>query len=57
MFVNILDAPPNFLKYSNVSMKVDIMEEGIEVRSLTHITLGVRGACQNFGIRTRVNDK
>jgi len=40
----INDAPPNSLKDLNASPKVKIMkEEGVEVHSLIHITLGVRG--------------
>jgi hypothetical protein len=57
MFVNIPDAPPNSLKYSNVSLKVNTTEEGVGVCSLIHSILGVRGACQNSGIGTRMSDK
>jgi hypothetical protein len=51
------DAPPNSLKDSNVSLKVETMEEGIEVRSLAHNTSKVREAWQNSGMGTRTSDK
>jgi hypothetical protein len=51
-------APPNFLKDSNASPKVKTMEEkGIGVRSLDCSTLGVKGACWNSKMGTRMSDK
>jgi hypothetical protein len=52
-----IDEPPNFLKYSNANPKVKITEEGVGVCSLVHSTLGVKRACWNPTMGTRVNDK
>jgi hypothetical protein len=53
-----IDAPPNSLKDSNVNVKVKTIEEKrIEVHSLAHNTSGVRGACCNFEMGTRMSDK
>ncbi len=52
------DAPPNFLKDSNASPKVKTVEEkGVEIRSLTCNTSGVKGACQSSGMGSRKSDK
>jgi hypothetical protein len=51
------DAPPNSLKDSNVSSKIKITEEKIRVCFLTHNILGVRGACWNFEMGIKMNNK
>jgi hypothetical protein len=48
------DAPPHSLKYSNVSLEMEIMEEeGVGVRSLIRSTLRVEGhvAALGWGLR------
>jgi hypothetical protein len=52
------DTPPNSLKYSNANPKVETTEEkGTWVCSLVHSILGVKGACQSFGMGIKTNDK
>ncbi len=48
-----IDAPPNSLKDSNASLKVEIMEKWIGVDSLTCNTLGVKGHARapGWGLR------
>lgn len=46
----VADAPSHSLKGSNVSSKVETMEEeGIGVRSLAHNTSGVKGRVKALG--------
>jgi hypothetical protein len=51
------DAPPNFLKDSNVSLKMKTAEEKVKVRFFVYNISGVKRACWNFRIRTRTSDK
>jgi hypothetical protein len=51
------DAPPHFLKDSNASSKIKTSKERIGVRSLAHITSGVKGACWSSGMGIRKSDK
>jgi hypothetical protein len=45
MCVIIFDAPPNFLKDSNASLKMKIMKEGVGVSSLVCNNFGIKGPC------------
>jgi len=53
----ITDAPPNFLKNSNASLKVETLKEGVGVRSLARNTWGVRGVCWSFGMGIMMSGK
>jgi hypothetical protein len=54
----VFDTPPNSLKDSNASLKVKTLkEEKVRVRSLIRNTLGVRGACYNSEMGTRMSEK
>ncbi len=50
------DAPPNSLKYSNVSFKMKTLE-GVRVCYLHNNTSRLRGVCRNFGMGIRTSDK
>jgi hypothetical protein len=44
----ITDAPPNSLKYSNASLKVETLKEGVGVRSLAQNTWGGKRGVLEF---------
>jgi hypothetical protein len=50
------DAPPNSLKDSNASPKMETTE-GVGICYLTHSIWGVRRLCNIFGMRTKMSDK
>jgi hypothetical protein len=52
-----IDAPPNSLKDSNVSLMVKTMKEGVRVHFLTHDTSRVRRACWSSKMGIKMNDK
>jgi hypothetical protein len=52
------DTPPNSLKDSNVNPKMETTEKkGVWVCSLVRSILGVKGACQNFGMGIKTSDR
>jgi hypothetical protein len=50
------ETPPNFLKNSNASPKMEITK-GVKVHSLACDILGIRQVCRNFGMGIKMNDK
>jgi hypothetical protein len=52
-----VNAPPNFLKDSNASLKMKTTKEEVGVHSLTHNTSRVRGVCWGSEMKIRTSDK
>jgi len=53
----MIEASPKSLKDSNVSLKVKIVKEGVEVCSLIHNISKVRNACWSSEMGTKMSDK
>jgi hypothetical protein len=51
------DAPSNFLKDSNASLKMKTAKKGVRILFFAYSISGVRGACWSSKIRTRTSGK